>query len=202
MQRSNKFSTFDMCAAGLLLAMFFLSGNVIPAIQLIPKVPITLQTMVIALTGVLLGSRRGGLTVLALYFITLAGVPVFSAFGAGPAVFGRPSVGYTLGFLPMALITGLYPSVWSRLKKGTPREVWSRIILALLCFAAIAADYTCGAAGYIAATGGTAGFWVSLANAFTFLPADAVKMAVVVALAPQLLHIKAGITAPVRVRSK
>lgn len=69
-------------------------------------VPVTGQTFAVLMIGALLGSRRGGLAVLAYLAEGTAGLPVF-AFGGGAAIFAGPTGGYLIGFLPAAFVTGL-----------------------------------------------------------------------------------------------
>jgi biotin transport system substrate-specific component len=70
-------------------------------------VPITGQTFGVLLVAVLLGARRGALT-LGLYLLEgIAGLPVFQPFGLpGPARFLGPTAGYLLAYTPAAFIAG------------------------------------------------------------------------------------------------
>ncbi len=70
-------------------------------------VPITGQTFGVLLVAVLLGARRGALT-LGLYLLEgIAGLPVFQPLGLpGPARFLGPTAGYLLAYTPAAFITG------------------------------------------------------------------------------------------------
>ncbi|MBN1810821.1 MAG: biotin transporter BioY [Anaerolineae bacterium] len=71
-------------------------------------VPITGQTLGVLLTGMLLGSRRGSLSVLAYLAEGIAGLPVFAP--GGPPGLARllgPTGGYLLGFVAAAYVTGL-----------------------------------------------------------------------------------------------
>jgi biotin transport system substrate-specific component len=71
-------------------------------------VPITGQTLGVLLTGLLLGSRRGSLSVLAYLAQGIAGLPVFAPGGApGLARLVGPTGGYLLGFVAAAYVAGL-----------------------------------------------------------------------------------------------
>lgn len=70
-------------------------------------VPITLQTLGIALTGLCLGPLRG-FAATALYVVAgLAGLPIFAKGAAGLAVLAGPTGGYVIAFPFAALLTGL-----------------------------------------------------------------------------------------------
>lgn len=70
-------------------------------------VPITLQTLGVALCGLCLGPWRGFAAV-ALYVVAgLAGLPIFAGGKAGLAVLAGPTVGYLLAFPFAAIVTGL-----------------------------------------------------------------------------------------------
>lgn len=74
----------------------------------IGPVPITGQTLGVLLTGVLLGSRRGSLSVLAYLVEGIAGLPIFAP--GGPLGLTRllgPTGGYLIGFAAAAYVTGL-----------------------------------------------------------------------------------------------
>jgi biotin transport system substrate-specific component len=74
-------------------------------IQTVP-VPITLQTLAVVLSGLVLGARGGALAQLTYLGMIAAGLPV-DANNLGPAAFFGPTVGYLIGFVPAAYITGL-----------------------------------------------------------------------------------------------
>lgn len=78
-------------------------------------VPITAQTLAVLLVGALLGSVRGGLSMLVYLSQGLVGFPVFAAGGAGVAYFLGPTGGYLLGFVAGATLVGwLAEQGWDR----------------------------------------------------------------------------------------
>jgi biotin transport system substrate-specific component len=82
-------------------------------------VPITGQTFAVLLTGAVLGSKRGGLS-LALYLMEgVMGLPVFAGGTGGPAVLFGPTAGYLIGFVPAAMLVG------SLAEKGFDRRRYS-----------------------------------------------------------------------------
>lgn len=76
-------------------------------------VPITLQTLGVALAGFCLG-WKGGLVTTAVYLaLGACGLPVFSGFGAGIGWLLGPTGGYLFGFLLLALFCGMKRMGWS-----------------------------------------------------------------------------------------
>lgn len=87
-------------------AAFVAVCAVLPAIPTGGAVPITLQTFGVALTGLVLGPRRGALALLLYVAVGLAGVPVLSGAVGGLGVLASPSAGYLLAFPAAAAIAG------------------------------------------------------------------------------------------------
>ncbi|NLD86719.1 MAG: biotin transporter BioY [Clostridiales bacterium] len=63
-----------------------------------PLVPFTLQTLFTNLAGLLLGRRRGMISVLIYILLGLVGLPVFTG-GGGIGYVLQPTFGYIIGFL-------------------------------------------------------------------------------------------------------
>ncbi len=76
----------------------------------IPPVPITGQTLAIGLVVTILGTRYGTLSVLLYILLGAIGIPVFAGFSGGLSVIVGPTGGYIVGFIPTAIIMGLYLS--------------------------------------------------------------------------------------------
>lgn len=72
----------------------------------LPNVPVTLQTLIVLMSGNLLGARFGALSQLIYLSIGLVGVPVF-AYGGGLGYVFQPTFGYLLSFPFCAMIVGL-----------------------------------------------------------------------------------------------
>ena len=125
-------------------------------------VPITLQTMMIALTGLCLGSQRGMLAI-ALYILAgCIGLPVFAGGKAGLGVLFGPTGGYLVGFVLMAGICGL-----AHRKTSLPRQiVW--VTLGLI------SSYAAGIVGMMLTLDRTLtqAFLINL----TFIPGGVIKM--------------------------
>ena len=86
-------------------------------------VPITLQTLGVMLAGAILGWWRGAASVLALLLLVAAGLPLLSGGRGGIGVFFGPSVGYLIGFVFGAAVTGLI------VHAGASKPTWLRVAL-------------------------------------------------------------------------
>ncbi len=95
----------------------------------IPVCPFTLQFLFTTLAGIILGAKRGAVSVLCYIIIGLIGIPVFSS-GGGILYIFQPTFGYILGFLLGTFVTGKISNVSS-----TPSL--KRLIVANFCGLAI-----------------------------------------------------------------
>lgn len=120
-QRANPSSDLALVAvfAGL-IAAFALT----PAIPVGPLgVPITLQTLAVALTGMVLGPWRGFLATLLYLVVGFAGLPVFAQGTSGLGTFAKMSIGYLLAFPLAAFLIGLLSDRFLR-QNRRPRWFW------------------------------------------------------------------------------
>lgn len=105
-------------------------------------VPFTLQTLVVVISGALLGPRKGALSMLLYLAAGAIGLPVFSSGGFGLATLVGPTGGYLLSFPLAALLVGF---VTSRIQ-----SVWA---IALACALGMAVILSAGVLQLRAVTG-------------------------------------------------
>lgn len=70
-------------------------------------VPLTMQTLVVGLTGVILKSKNGFISVLIYVLMGAIGIPVFANFTGGIGIVLGPTGGFIIAFPIMAFIIGL-----------------------------------------------------------------------------------------------
>ena len=70
-------------------------------------VPLSLALFAVYLAAVLLGAKKGALSVLVYLLLGMVGLPVFSGFSGGIGVLLGPTGGYIIGYVLCALVIGL-----------------------------------------------------------------------------------------------
>lgn len=91
----------------IFVGLMALASRVVIPLPFSP-VPVTLQVLIVILSGLILGSKRGTASMVVYLGLILTGLPL-TAFGlAGPAAFISPTAGYLIAFVPAAYLIGLY----------------------------------------------------------------------------------------------
>ena len=70
-------------------------------------VPVTLQTLISLLSGLLLGARKGALSQVVYLLLGISGLPVFAGGAAGIGYLFGPTGGFLLGFIACSFAAGL-----------------------------------------------------------------------------------------------
>jgi len=97
-------------------------------------VPITGQTLTVLLTGILLGSRLGAITLVTYLVEGLMGLPVFAQGLSGPGVLVGPTGGYLIGFVAAAAVVGfLAERGWDRRMATTLLAMLTGNLVIYLC---------------------------------------------------------------------
>ncbi|MBO4473942.1 MAG: biotin transporter BioY [Clostridiales bacterium] len=101
-------------------------------------VPFTLQTFAVFTVLLLLGGRRGIMSILTYILMGAIGLPVFSGFAGGAGVLLGKTGGYILGFLFTAIIylfsTSCFRTSPSHNKLRTTIEILALVLGLLVCY--------------------------------------------------------------------
>ncbi|MFC8304703.1 biotin transporter BioY [Specibacter sp. NPDC057265] len=172
----SRWSAMDLSLIAVFAALMAASIAV-PGINVGPLgVAITLQTLVVALCGLVLGWGRGSAAVGLYVLLGLVGLPIFSGFRAGPAVLASPSAGYIIGFIFAAAVVGLLATLAVRTR-------WRTAALFAAAMAGTVVVHISGILGFMAK--GMA-LQAAVAADLIYLPGDILKNIVAVLIALSL----------------
>ena len=96
MQKS-KISVQDICSIAIMTAITVVMAQI--SIPMPMGVPMTMQTFAITLAGVILGSKKGGLSILVYVLLGAIGVPVFAGFSGGVQNLIGPTGGFIISLV-------------------------------------------------------------------------------------------------------
>lgn len=99
-----RIATKDIIKIGLFAAILTVLSQV--AFSLPTGVPITLQTFAVALTGVMLGTKKGTMATVVYVLLGCIGIPVFANFKGGFQVIAGPTGGFIIGLIFMTALCG------------------------------------------------------------------------------------------------
>lgn len=164
--------TATLTLSAMMTALLCILGPLTLPLGPVPVSPLTALVMVIAL---LLGPLRALCCCGAYLLIGLLGLPVFSGFTGGALQFAGPTGGFLLGYLFLAVLTGLCG------RKDRP------LIAALGCIAGHVLLYALGTAWYcrVAMQPLSAALTVCV---WPFLPIDGAKIALAIPFGLRLKH--------------
>lgn len=101
-----KRKTLDIVYCGIFATITAILAQI--AVPLPGGVPLTLQTFAVSLSGIILGSKKGFISILVYVLMGTIGLPVFSGFSVGISAIVGPTGGFILSFPIMAFIIGLF----------------------------------------------------------------------------------------------
>lgn len=153
----------------------------------IGPIPISLGAFAVMLTGIVLGWKKGAVSVLVYLLLGLCGLPVFAGWVSGMTALPGPTGGYLWSFLPMAAIIGCLSARPAR------NQLLAVLFSILACIPGIAVCYFLGTLQYVLLTGSS---WQAALPVCVvpFIPFDCLKAVCAAAVGVpvrELLH-KAG----------
>lgn len=127
--KTSKYQLKDLTFIALMAALMCILG---PLSIPIGSVPISFTNLVIYIIMYVLDTKRGTIAYLLYLLIGLVGVPVFSGFTSGPGKLLGPTGGYLIGFVFLAIITGLFTD---RFAKNHALCIFGMILGTAVCYA-------------------------------------------------------------------
>ncbi len=147
-------------------------------------VPITGQTFGVLLVAVLLGARRGAITLILYLLEGAAGLPVFQPLGLpGLARFAGPTAGYLLSYPFAAFVTGWLVERGAKIGNARDGGGWlAGLPLLGVLLSGEAIIFACGCA-WLAMFLGMGWSAALRQGALPFIPGEIIKMALIVVAA-------------------
>lgn len=122
---NKKLAAVDIAECAIFVALM-VAGTYI-SIPFYP-VPLTFQTVICVLSGLMLGWKKGGIAMAVYCLMGLIGIPVFSGGGGGIYYVVKPTFGYIIGFIVAAVAAGLIRG------NNVKAPFWRYLVAALVAF--------------------------------------------------------------------
>ena len=172
MKKDNIFSVRSMVFMAIFAAILCVIS---PYSIKVGPIPVTFATFGVYLAGAVLGGKRAMISVVVYILLGAVGLPVFSNFNGGFGALLGATGGYFIGYVLLALITGIFADMKTR-------RHWTMIIGMILGTVAL---YTFGTAWYMIFSGANL-VTALLTCVVPFLIGDGIKMACTTAIAMPL----------------
>ena len=181
----RKSRTYMLAATGVMTAVLCVTA---PFSVPVGPIPISLSTLVIYLAAYVLGWKMGTVSVLIYLLLGMAGLPVFSGFSGGFVKLAGPTGGYLIGYIPLALITGLFIHLNAKLPSSDKKAagaILPRLIQVLGMLLGTAVLYALGTAWFCILMDCTVSYALGLC-VLPFIPGDLIKILIAILLGPEL----------------
>ena len=141
----------------------------------IGPIPLSFATLVIYLAAGTLGWKNGTISVALYVLLGAIGLPVFSNFGGGFQKIAGPTGGFIIGYIPLALATGLAVDFFNK----------NRLIYIIGMVIGTVLLYTCGVIWFMFQTKASL-ITALMACVVPFLIGDTIKIIISCIITPQL----------------
>ena len=177
----KKFTTKELCLMAVFTALISAFSQL--SVPLPGGVPMTLQTYIIPVAGIVLGPQLGFFAALVYILLGAAGAPVFANFSGGFAAIAGMTGGFLVSFPLMALLAGLGDQAGRKAGEASRVSYYSLLVLFLI--AGTIVNYAVGTFWFVAMTGSTVGAALA-ACVVPFIPTTILKIILTVLTAPVL----------------
>ncbi len=160
----NKTKIYAITTYAIVAALLCIFGPIsIP----IGPIPVSLTILIICLSVYLAGMKGALISYVAYLLLGVFGLPVFSGYQGGLAKLVGPTGGYLIGFIPLAIISGIF------FEKSKGNLIWTVIGMVI----GIAVDYVLGTAWFVIQMDCEIGYALSVC-VIPFIPIDLTKVAI------------------------
>ncbi len=136
-----KISTVELCYSAIFICLMAIGANLTAWLPFLAipiagvSVPLSLQTFISILAGLLLGKRVGTLSMIGYLLLGLMGVPVFAQMQGGLFVLINYTGGFLLSFIFVAYVTGLLTE---------RKQIVTRRLTIYVCIVGVMVNYIIG----------------------------------------------------------
>ncbi len=140
----------DMCVLAVFAAVISVLSQI--SIPMTGGVPVTMQTFAVAFTGIVLGGKKGFLSVLVYIMLGIFGLPVFAGFKGGAASLFGVTGGFIMSFPILALFTGEAMKGFLSLS-AKEKKAGAIAFLIIITFIGVFINYAVGTLWFVLVTG-------------------------------------------------
>ena len=147
-------------------------------------VPMTLQTLIIPIAGIVLGRKKGTIATLIYLIMGAVGLPVFAGFAGGLGKILGLTGGFLISFPVLSYTAGLGDNLGQKFSGLGKKYLYYIILVASLVIGATI-NYIFGTIWFVVSSGST--FMAALsACVIPFIPTAIIKIALIAIIAPML----------------
>lgn len=182
-QTSPRFTTKRITYIGIFTALIIICSQI--SIPMPAGVPMTLQTLIIPLAGMILGPVDGTIATIVYLLLGAVGLPVFAGFKGGIGALVGMTGGFLLSFTVMPYLAGKFYEMNSRVMTATGLVLGAVI------------NYAVGTVMFAALTQSSIGYAFT-ACVLPFIPTAILKIVIAFILGPMLRKslVRAGVLNP------
>ncbi len=178
----QKTSVADLCQIAVFAAIISVVSQI--SIPMPAGVPMTLQTLIVPIAGIVLGRKKGTIATLVYLLMGAVGLPVFAGFSGGIGKLLGMTGGFLVSFPVLSYTAGLGDNLGRKASASSKKHIYYIILVASLLIGATI-NYVIGTIWFVISSGSTVAAAL-LACVVPFIPTALVKIALIAIVAPML----------------
>ncbi len=180
--KGQKISAAEICQIAVFAAIISVVSQI--SIPMPAGVPMTLQTLIIPIAGIVLGRKKGTIATLIYLIMGAVGLPVFAGFAGGLGKILGLTGGFLISFPVLSYTAGLGDNLGHKFSGLGKKYIYYIILVASLVIGATI-NYIFGTIWFVVSSGST--FMAALsACVIPFIPTAIIKIALIAIIAPML----------------
>lgn len=180
---SNNRRIKDLCQIAAFTAIICIVSQI--SIPLPAGVPMTLQTFIIPLAAVVLGTKKGTISAAIYVMLGAVGVPVFSGMTGGLDKLLGMTGGFIISFPLLAFLTGIGYAVGRKASARAGKHAIFYVVFIAGLIAGTLVNYGFGTIWFSMSTGNSISYSFA-ACVLPFIPTSVIKILMVTVLGPML----------------